>query len=252
MTTNLDDPSVMNNGATPQDDGGFDGATKTTPLMAGAGSANLPEIDDFESEPARNGRSLFNQSTMLILLLLGVAAALIYTMRVSQGEISSTASTLEAEAKIDQALARLTSSQDLPEDDLLRSENLDEIFRDTDLIISMFSSDLTSQQVPIEYLQCNPFIVTLANSDSATEILPAAQYGDQRRKKAQQRMQELNTELAGLKLQTVIIGNVNVAVINDDLYQKNHAVGSFKVTKIIKMSVDLEADGQTFSLSMSQ
>ena len=251
MTTHLDQPPSLKDAAAAREvDTAFDGSAKTMPLMSGG--ASLPEVDEFESEPIKNSRSILNQSTLLILLMLGVAAILIYTMRLSQGEIRSAESTIEAEAKIDQALARLTKSRALPQDDPLRHGNLDELFRDTDLIISMFSSDLTSHQVPIEYLQRNPFILTLALTDPTADMQPVALQNDGKRKKLQQRMEELNKELAGLKLQTVILGNVNVAVINDDLFQETHTVGSFTVTKISKMSVQLEADDKTFTLTMGQ
>ena len=252
MTPHMDESSGLNDGGKSAGDDVFDGRAKTMPLTSVTGTAEIPEVDEFESDPVRSGKSLLNQGTLLIALLLGVAAAIIYGMRVSQGEIHSAASTVEAEAKIDQALARLSKSQALPDDDPLKSGNINKLFRDTDLIISMFSSDLTSQQVPIESLQCNPFILTRAKSEPAIDTQPVSPYRNQRHKKAQQRMQELNKELAGLQLQTVIIGNVNVAVINDDLYQTNHTVGSFKVTKISKMAVDFEADGRAFSLTMSQ
>ena len=215
---------------------------------------DLPQSVGFDLAPLKRGPSLLSQGTLLILLVLAIAVGVIYMMRLSQGEIAPEPGSKEAEAKIDQALAKLTKRDVLPMNDPLRAGNLDVLFRDTEKVITMFSIDLTEHQVPIGFVQRNPFVFAMAKRQSAVDFMDASNLAERLKQKQreQQRRAELEREISKLVLQTVILGPVNVAVINSDMVKTGQVIGSFEIRKIQRMSVELVADGRMFTLSMSE
>ncbi|MCE9591364.1 MAG: hypothetical protein K8S99_12660 [Planctomycetes bacterium] len=223
--------------------GGESDNPQSLPLMAGvARPEGLPEANDFdlEAKPARKGVS---QGTLLILGVLVIGAGALFLMRSTQGEIMAAAGS-EVEAKVEQALARLSNPQSLSVQDPLSKTNVNALFRDTDTIVAMFSADPSTHQVPLEYVQKNPFELALGKSSSESAAPGAAAVRDDGH------MRRLQIELKTLKLQTIMGGARPVAVINGELYQPGQKIGSFTVRSIEGMKAVLTAEGETFTMSM--
>lgn len=223
-------------------DNSIDESNVTMPLLAGgmARPEGMPEANDFDDgKPARKGLS---QGTMLLIGLLVTSAGALYLMRSTQGEILGTAGS-EVEAKIEQALARLSNPHALSSTDTLAKNNVNALFKDTNNIVAMFAIDPSTRQVPLEFVQKNPFQLSIARAAETGSSAPTAVNNDARTRK-------LEAELKALKLQTIMGGTRPVAVINGELYQPGQQVGSFTIKTIAGMAVQLEADGATFVMKM--
>jgi len=64
------------------------------------------------------------------------------------------------------------------------------------------------------------------------------------------RLEELQGELKKYKLYSVMTGPRNVAVVNGDFVQERQRLGSFTVVKIDPLAVTLQAEGETFQLTI--
>ena len=64
------------------------------------------------------------------------------------------------------------------------------------------------------------------------------------------RLQELQGELKTYELQTIMIGRRNVAVIDNNFFQRGGQLGSFVIESIHKLAVHLSAEGQNFELRL--
>ena len=236
-------------------DGGGEADTDSLSPSAVIGPEEIPEADEFELKAPKNSSKLLNQGTLLVLLLVSVTVTVIWVMRLSQGEIRSAPGSKEAEAKVDDALTklRLPKVGALVADDPLSPYNIDNLFQDSEHLITMFSADQTMRQVPIEFIQRNPFMLPEANADGIGTFSAVNTTGnDKKERRRQQRREKLSRELAGLELQTVMMGRVPMAVISNDLVRVGHVMGSFTIKKIRPRSLDLEVDGQAFVLTMEQ
>lgn len=189
------------------------------------------------------------QGPALIVIAAVIAAGSLYAMRLAQGDLSSDKATKEVEAKIEQWIARLTAPSGTNPDDPLSQDRLDALFANTDEILAMFNVNHAKRQVPIDYLKMNPFTLRsfsqAGDDDDGAEDRFALQ-------KREQRMRELERELAKMQLQVVVGGRLPVATIDGEFYRVGDTIGSFKIEKISteKLSVTLGADGQQWDLSM--
>ncbi|MBI1336808.1 MAG: hypothetical protein GC164_07590 [Phycisphaera sp.] len=229
----------------PQDgiDGPDDESDKSLSLMGGVmQSEGLPEAD-LDMQSTRGSSKLLSHGSMLVVLIFVVAAGSIYAMKVTQGAIRSDPQTKEVEARVEQALAKLSRPSAMAQDDPLLQQNLGSLFKDTDAIVSMFKSDMTAHQVPIEYVQKNPF--ELYNESPVADASADPGAGANNRV-----LQQLEMELGDLELQTVMLGARPVAVISGEIVQPGQSVGSFKVKTISQLAVVLEASGHDFTLSL--
>lgn len=224
----------------------MDESEKTMPLLA-AGMARpegLPEANEFDFE-AKTGVRGLSPGTMMIIGLLVLAGGALYVTRVTQNN-AAIASSGEAEAKVEQALARIGNPQAIGPQDALNKANISALFRDTDSIVAMFSADPSARQVPLEYVQKNPF--TLYLSRAADTTVSASSGGAQ----DAMHLRKLREEIKTLKLQTIMGGPRPVAVINGELYQPGQKVGSFTLKGVSGMNIELESGGEVFTLTMEE
>lgn len=231
-------------GAAPENANEGESEPQTLSLLGGvARPEGLPEVD-LDLQSMKGPSKLMSSGTLMVLGLFAIAVALLYAMKLTHGESKVDSAAKAAEAKIEQALAKLTSPQRLPANDPLRKENVDAVFSDTKAIMAMFTEDLTQRQVPIEYVQKNPF--TLHTATPAV-IGPAKTNTQDNR-----RLEKLKAELKGFELQTIMSGSRPVAVISGEILRPGDKLGSFTVKEIRPFAVLLEGEGQVFTLEMQK
>jgi biotin carboxyl carrier protein len=184
---------------------------------------------------------------LLLLGVIGVAAATLYAMRVGGHVDVNDASLVGVETKIEQALARLKA--DGAPATGLSAEQLATMFKDTDEVVATFAADLTRKQVTLDYLQKNPF--ELFSPDGPKEVKTADQAALDQAKVARQK--KLKAELDTMKLQSLMSGGATrLAVVAGKVVREGDQVGSFTVTGISSAGVLLTADGNTWTLTMEQ
>ena len=221
-----------------------DESERTMSLMGGV-VEGLPEAGgaDFDEPPKRKSLS---HGTLLVLGAMLVGGGSLYAMRATQG--GEDAGSKEVEARIEQALAKLSNPASMGKDDPLSPQNINGLFKDTDAIVESMSFDLTARQVPIEFVKQNPFVLPIEKSAVAAkgDVKPVVDRRDEVRRK------KLATEFKDLKLQTVMDGRVPIAIINGQLLQSGQTIGSFTVKSIYGTNVQLEAGSELFLLSMEE
>ena len=231
--------------------GQADESNKTMSLMGGiVRPEGLPDAQDFAHvDSAKGGKKVLSQGTMLIILVAAIAAGTLYLMRVSNRETGTNAKTKTVEAKIDKALAKLSTPKSMGANDPLQPNNIKKLFEDTDDIIAMFSADLTQRQVPVNFIKKNPFVLPVFQS-----VRPEAESPDAAasKKAAEERVRMLRQELKRYELQSIMQGSRPVAVISGELVQPGHTLGSFKVIAIHDRTVEVQNGGTTFTLTMEK
>ena len=211
-------------------------------------SDSFADVDDVDALAGEAGRSI-NQNTLLVIAAIVIAVGSLYAMRWGQGELVDDSSSKKVEAKMEKILAKLSNPAAMQDSDPLREQNLQALFKDTDAIVTMLSVSHTENQVPVEYVQKNPFELAIVKAEE--EALPKPANDRQR----MQRLKELETELSRLQLQTVMKGKgAPIAIIGGEFYRPGATIGSFTITNVdaSTLTVTLTAEGQQFVLSMQQ
>jgi hypothetical protein len=223
-----------------------DESEKTMSLLSGvARPEEMPEVSDTEFGDAKGPGKLMSQGTMVLVALLVVAGLVIYAMRTVQN--GGTSGNKDVDAKIEQALAKISQPYALSGDDALAPGNTAKLFKDTQEIVEEFSNDPAKREVPIDYVKKNPFVMpTTATPEAPVGAGPA------RPDENALAIKKLQAELKNLKLQSVMGGNRPVAIIDGELVQPGGTVGSFTVKAIKGTTVELEGAGQPFTLTMEE
>ncbi len=217
----------------------------TMPLLGGiVRPEGLPEAADLEITAIKPANRMFSQGTMLVVAAFVVAAGLLLVMKMGSGTGIDAGADREIVQKIEQTLIQLSSPEAMSPDAPLHARHIQSIRDDAGELGRMFNVDYTQKQVPIEYVKKNPF--RLAMVHVATEGGPMVQIDTG----AAQRLAKLQAEFAKLRLQTIMKGRPNVAVINDEICREGQKIGPFTIAKIESLSVKLTAEGQEFTLQM--
>ncbi|MEX2671879.1 MAG: hypothetical protein WD294_07195 [Phycisphaeraceae bacterium] len=192
---------------------------------------------------------------MLVLVLaVVVGAGALWGMRMAGSGDPVSAPSGEAEQKIEAALARFAGGDDDGDPALATRHALDVLFRDTDDVIALFSDDPTHNQVGLKELQKNPFKLLITRSDSdgdesgETEVATV----DSAERERKERLAKIQQEYKTLKVQSVLTGDPSLAVVNDVVVRVGETVGSFEVTSIGPQGVRMTAEGETFTLRLTQ
>jgi len=220
------------------------------PLADIARPEGLPDADLDSFGPPKSLGARINQGTLMMIVLLLVAGGGIYAMRVTRSDVSKNDASAAIEAKIEQALAKLTKPEALRDDDPLLRRNIRQLFQDTDAVVSMFSVDNIEQQVPIEFVKKNPF--KLHTQAKATTALAGDSDSLQAQREREKLVRNLKREFSTLTIQSIMIGRVPLAMINNEICRVGDTVGSFKVVAIRTegLAVDLSAYGMAFQLKL--
>ncbi len=225
---------------------------RTMPLLGG-GSSDLPEAADLEFQSIGDGSGkVFNHGTALVLIVAVIAGGAFYFMRASQGDLGPDEQTASAQARVEQALAQLSQPEQMPDDDPLRPDNLNKLVGDSASVIAMFTDDIASRQVPLEYVQKNPFVLYRpqeAQADPDDDDGPTAEEleAERRRKQAEAERRRIEREAGRLQLDGVM---GNVAIISGETVREGASVGEFTVERITRDSIVLKAGDHRFELNM--
>ncbi len=222
---------------------------KTMSLLGGIARPEGVEAEDdldfaaIDGEPKRG----MNRGSMLIAIIVALASGTFWLMRVSQGDLGSGIAQ-EIEAKIDQALVRLSNPEAMADNDALKPDNLDAMFADTDTVLAMFSGQTSENRVPIEFLKKNPFTLPMVKREEPQVTPDLSEFARQRALEKQRA--ELQAEARKLKLQTVVGGQRPVAVINGEVLRPGQSIGRFTLVKIENLVAVMQAENFEFQLTM--
>lgn len=217
---------------------------ETMSLMGISRADGLTEAEQLELSSGSGTGNGLSQGVVLIIAIAIVAGGMLFGMRQFQGDLTAGGVNKQAEAKIEEALTKWSMPQTVASDDPLAPASIEALFRETDSIISMLSSDFRQQHVPVEYVKKNPFTLKLA--ETATAAGPTVN------KSA--RVEALKQDLRQFTLQTVMNGRVPIAVINGEMYRTGQQLGSFTIAKIdtAALTVTVTAEGHSFNLMMNE
>ncbi len=242
---------IKNNAANPEIDDAAsqdDGASSLSLMGGVAKPEGLPAVD-FDLDAMKASRQKISQGTLILLLVAAIAGGTLYAMRLSQGELNANAVSTEVMKKIETALARTTAgvTPGATSGGTAQVTPVRSTFRDTESIVKVFNADVSKSQVPIEYVQRNPFALAVETTVEATPGKPSTTDAVRLR----ELQKKLESEFNGLKLQSVMASaRIPVVVIDGQFYKEGQQVGSFTITRIHDRGVDLQAEGLTMTLSM--
>ncbi|MEX0655504.1 MAG: hypothetical protein WD534_06030 [Phycisphaeraceae bacterium] len=224
---------------------------KTMSLLSGVAKGDdLTEAERLELEGGTAGsRGPMGQGAILIALVVLIAGGVLYGMRLAQGELTDGANQ-QIETRIEETLSRLSQPDTMRDNDPLAEQNLQALFDDTDAIVAMFAADRTASQVPIDYVQKNPFTL-YSPAITPEETVEEDAGADEEALRAARRV-ELEREIQNMQLQSVMGGRKPVAIIDSEFLRVGHTIGSFTVEQISSddLTVVLEHEGERFTLSM--
>ncbi len=132
--------------------------------------------------------------------------------------------------------------------------------RRQELLLAELAASRTTQQVPVEQLRVNPFVVAStvsgagsgANAGGTTDADTQARAQAAARARANaERRARLEQTLGAMTLHSVMAGSVPLARINSGVFRVGDTVDEvFTVSKIEGLTVTLTADGQEFRLTV--
>ncbi|MCC5831195.1 MAG: hypothetical protein JJU36_17280 [Phycisphaeraceae bacterium] len=236
-------------GTTP---GQEDDAERTMPLSA-MGAEDLPHADDGDYQSVRKSSKLFSHGSMLLVLVAVIAAGAIFAMR--QTTTVGTGHTVDraVEAKIEQALAKLSRPHAMSPDDPLAPDNLSTMNQETDAIVALFHDDVTERQVPLEYVQKDPFVLYQPPAEIEVSVGPQGpsleEIEAQKRAAAiAARERALREELRRMRCDAIM---GDLVMINGTALRRGMTIGSFTIVEVRRSSVILRADDFGFRLHMN-
>ncbi|MBX3402971.1 MAG: hypothetical protein KF699_06095 [Phycisphaeraceae bacterium] len=205
-------------------------------LEAMSASGDAPPLDPSVA-PARKG--LRSTQTIALALLVVAAGGVVYGMRQAGiGPMGALATTKMPDYDVTKAPGSKTA--------------------DHKRVLAQLEATTTGAQVPADQVQKNPFrLADLLSTDGgpvddgASEAAERAR-AERVRRDAEARAKRVAGELASLKVNAIMGGSTPVARLGGDLYRVGDTVGEFTVTAIRAREVDLESDGQTYTLSLDQ
>lgn len=132
------------------------------------------------------------------------------------------------------------------------AEGVQTLTSDHDAVLSDLRASQEIVQVPPRLVQMNPFVWKSVEVDEAPVMVdPAVLEAQRREREARERERAIRRTLDALRLNSVMAGRVPLAQISGELVRVGDTVGEvFQVTSIEGRTVTLEADGQTYTLTL--
>ena len=233
------------------------------PLTAGGIGGGVDMDADTGGDPAGGpyAAEVLSRPAAVLGIVAVVAVATLAGMRYFGGDLAGAAPTPggdAAAAKIETYLAKAANPERLSADDVMAAGTITAIVADTDGIVAMFAADHAATQVPLEYVQRNPF--RMYEPETAPVVAPqadphAAQAAHdaaarQERERRTSELKKLRDQLHTLKLNGSL-GSTG-AIINGEVVRTGQTVGPFTVTRIDPLSVTLQASGEEFILRVGE
>ena len=167
--------SGMDSGkADPAGSGAAEGE-RSMSLLGGIARAEVPGADDVEFLDGPKTKPKLSRGTLLILGVVGFAIMSIFLMRITTRGETVSAVTTEMQAHIEEALSKIQSKDMAPNDPLALNNVNGPVqgprLRGRDRRVHR--ADPTIHQVPIEYIQKNPFELPQVKSAELTIALAA-------------------------------------------------------------------------------
>lgn len=232
--------------------GDGDEEPRSMPLSAMAADDPATGVDgDFQSTKAPS--KIFNQGSMLLVLIAAVAGGAIFTMRQTSSVGPGQGVDRKVEAKIEQALAKLSRPGEMSADDPLTPGNLANLNQNTDAIVAIFQDDVSARQVPLEYVQKDPFELFQPPAEIAvvtTRTGPTMEELEAQKRAAAlaAREQALRAELQRMRCDAIM---GDLVMINGNALRRGMKVGNFTVVDIKASSVVLRADDLSYELKIN-
>lgn len=224
----------------------IDDDAPTMPLMGVMKADALPDAADLDVTAVKSPNRMLNQGTMIVIAAFVVGAGSIYAMRIAQAGTSGGVAS-EVEQKIEQTLIQLSNRQLISPESGVHGDHIAWVRDGGQAILKLLQDDGVEKQVPIEFVKKNPFrLAVVAKATLPDEPVVAVDTA------AIQRIRKAREEFAKLRLQTVMKGRPNAAVINDEIYREGQKIGLLTVTRIDPLSVTLSVEGQDFVLKMNR
>ncbi len=213
-------------------------------LLGGiARTDDLSEAEQLEIATGRTGRPTMGQNLLLLLLVTIIAGGTLYAMRLTQGDMANSAASREVDAKIEKLLARLKGA----DAKATRVGNIDEILNDTEQIVEIFSVDFTDHQVPVEFVQKNPFKLTARKPTVSDDPEARRRAEEEARMK---RMMAMQAELKKFEITGINLRPRPIAVINGEFYKPGDKLGSFVIESMDAFTIHLRHGEDRFELSL--
>lgn len=227
-------------GPNPDSDGDEEESPSTMSLMSGVAQPDRAEpgvlgLDTGEGES--DAGSKLPQSTLLILAIVVVAGGALWFMRMSQSDLGGDRIDAEVRAKIDQAVAKFSNRAAMSPDDPINPDNIDELFADTEAVVAMFATDYTQNQVPVEFVKKNPFVL---DRPKPTESAAAPSNNRDLERQYQQWLSDRRREIQKLNLEAVMGGSTPVAIVDGESVRVGQRLGNFEVVAIEAQTMRLQ------------
>jgi len=217
-----------------QDDPSEPASMTLSAIGKGGGDGPLGVEGFGEGDVASSGSDfskITQHSAFVIVVVAVVAAAVLGAMRLTGGKMGATTDAT-IEGKIDDALIKLKNQQHLAAGDpLLEMGN--RVMPASTVIRTL--TDHEPPQVPIEYVQKNPFVFGVRKPEPTKAVAPKPKVDDSARIKDQ-----IRREVGKLQIDMIMAGTEEKAVvINGEIYKVGDSISIFRVESIEAEKVNL-------------
>jgi hypothetical protein len=229
MTTRSPEPNPSASSSSPDPNSGA-GASMLMAQLRGGNAENGHPASALSAKPKR-----FSSHNTVTGLVLFVSAIMLYGMRQAGMRSGMSFKEVKIDYQREEVSPATMAAQRRILLDLQRSER--------------------PAQIPSDRLAKNPFELGTVGPAPLSEdrsLADAQRQAELARQATEERRQKIQTSLAGLQLRSVMEGRVPIARINEQTCRIGDTVGEvFTVTRIDGRSVELTADGQTYTLAMA-
>jgi len=189
---------------------------------------------DTEFVIAAKPKRQLSPGTMAVAGVLLCCGAITYFMYVKNGPKAASAAT-PGTAQASSTITQFLSS------DTENVEKMKAMLRDTEKAVQQMQSQPSKTQVPLDDLKTNPFRqLTTKVSERAEE--------DEVKKKREETLKAAQ----GLKVQSILVGKNNAAMINGKMFQEGQTIDRFTIEKIATGSVIIRFEKLRFELKMQK
>ena len=188
--------------------------------------------DDDDASGGSDFAKLTQHSAFAIVVVAIVAVVVLLAMRLTADDMEAKANS-EAESAVEKWLIEYTFKPDKPEED--DPEPVDE----TPIIYTLTNQD--RPQVPIEYVQKNPFELVGIKTTDTQAVADAGQ--DQAAQRAEQVKANMRRAIRELSIDMIMDGAEEKAVvINGEIYKVGDMVSIFRIESIDSQQIFLRHD----------